>query len=136
MYRIFAKIFKLMSVEKKKNRLITLSITLYNKYKNVSVTGVNIHVVTPFVCVVCIFYTCVVSQKTNINIFKNAELILVIFTIYILLFEKITGWLTRSGMDRFRSDIHHVRCYATDHDKRNYGSRWFVHCFAKKSRFW
>lgn len=27
------------------------------------VTGVNVHAVTPIVCVVCIFYTCVVSEK-------------------------------------------------------------------------
>lgn len=27
------------------------------------VTGVNIHIVTPVVCLVCIFYTCVVSVK-------------------------------------------------------------------------
>ncbi|XP_046812060.1 sodium-coupled monocarboxylate transporter 1-like [Lucilia cuprina] len=25
------------------------------------VTGVNIHIITPVVCLVCIFYTCVVS---------------------------------------------------------------------------
>jgi hypothetical protein len=27
------------------------------------VTGINVHVITPIVCIVCIFYTCVVSQK-------------------------------------------------------------------------
>lgn len=28
----------------------------------ISVTGVNIHVITPIVCMVCVFYTCVVCQ--------------------------------------------------------------------------
>lgn len=40
-----------------------------------SVTGVNIHVITPIVCLVCVFYTCAVSKSQNkiIAFLKKAE---------------------------------------------------------------
>lgn len=33
-----------------------------------TVTGINVHVITPIVCIVCIFYTCVVS--TNLLLYS------------------------------------------------------------------
>jgi len=36
-----------------------------------SVTGVNVHIITPFVCIVCIFYTCVVRYIIDNWLKKN-----------------------------------------------------------------
>lgn len=33
------------------------------------VTGVNVHLITPIVCIVCIFYTCVVSSLKHSTYF-------------------------------------------------------------------
>nr|XP_012134656.1 PREDICTED: sodium-coupled monocarboxylate transporter 1-like isoform X2 [Megachile rotundata] len=38
-------------------KMFPVSLSLLASF--ISVTGVNVHVVTPFVCIVCIFYTCV-----------------------------------------------------------------------------
>lgn len=36
-----------------------------------SVTGVNIHIITPIVCVICVFYTCAVSLSIQISLQSN-----------------------------------------------------------------
>lgn len=38
-----------------------------------SVTGINVHVITPAVCIVCIFYTCVVSDTATLICRRRLE---------------------------------------------------------------
>lgn len=38
-------------------------LTKYRSAQSRSVTGVNVHMITPIVCIVCIFYTCVGGMK-------------------------------------------------------------------------
>lgn len=45
------------------------------------VTGVNIHVITPIICVVCVFYTCAVNMTTLIMLVANRIIFVRIFLI-------------------------------------------------------
>ncbi|XP_037044539.1 sodium-coupled monocarboxylate transporter 1-like [Bradysia coprophila] len=58
------------------------------------VTGVNIHVVTPFVCVVCIFYTLVGGIKAVVWT-DSVQLILMLFSMIVII---IKGTIDVSGL--------------------------------------
>lgn len=36
---------------------------MFYYYEYIAVTGINVHLITPIVCIVCIFYTCVGGMK-------------------------------------------------------------------------
>lgn len=50
------------------NKMIHVAQSLYLHFGYlISVTGVNIHVITPIVCIVCIFYTSLVSYIAKVR---------------------------------------------------------------------
>lgn len=58
------------------------------------VTGVNVHLVTPVVCVVCIFYTCVGGLKAVVWT-DVVQLIMMVGAIWLVMFKgtmDIGGW--------------------------------------------
>lgn len=82
-------------------------------------TGVNIHIITPIVCIVCVFYTCVVSFVLNLPKFE-------FFFLFIEIFKK--GWIESRCLDRCRANIFNVwRSYSRCR-QRNNGFRWRRYC--------
>lgn len=98
-------------------RLIKVGLNFQNQCKFYNdiftpskVTGVNIHVITPVVCFVCVFYTCLVGLHRNIKF-------TVLIADIIICCHSIKGRSESCSLDGRRTDILHVWRIDSGRDK-------------------